>query len=738
MSDQVPGALERPEDAGPAPEGTVARWLMELKLADKEERPWRETAREALKRYKGRDGKDGKPSSGMNILYANTESLAPALFNSSPRPDVRRRYRDDDPVGKMVSECLQRALSFSNDEEDLDEKVEDAILHLCLTGRGVVRVRYVPSITQVGGEHQEAEERPDQEAQEGPEEELVWEQALTEVVSWDDFRHGPGKAWQEVRWIAFKHRLTREECIDKFGSNIGGDVPLEDVDLGEKVPDSLNKDVFKRASCWEIWDRDEKRVIWISQTYPDRPLLEQDDPLRLVNFFPCPRPIYSQPSADDLIPTTLYSQYRSQADELDKITMRYQKILGAIKARGVYDSTIGELSNLFSGDDNELLPAQNAIALAERGGLDKFIWFAPIQELVVVARELVQQREVLKQTVYEISGLSDIMRGATNAQETATAQQIKSQWGTMRLQRMQRRVQRFIRDIMRIKAELIAERFQPQTLQSMTGLKLPTMQQKQAAQQQYQQAAMMAQQQGQQPPPPPQLPPAWEELFQVMRDDALRSFRIDIETDSTIQQQLAEDQQAFASGIEAVTKFMQAVMPLVSAGAFPIEGAKAICLAWARRTRMGMEAEDAIEQMKAPPPPQQPQDNSLQVQQLKNQDAEAERQHTERVKAAEIQAQQAIEAAKLEQEKWKAKLEAMAAITAEKLRHEHESERAMALEQTRGQQSAQSQLTDIAAQQDAQQLDLMASAAAHQQDLEHAAEQADFDRAAAQEAPDGD
>ena len=43
-------------------------------------------------------------------------------------------------------------------------------------------------------------------------------------------------------------------------------------------------------------------------------------------------------------------------------------------------------------------------------------------------RELVAHREVIKASIYEVTGISDIMRGQTVASETMGAQQLKSQW----------------------------------------------------------------------------------------------------------------------------------------------------------------------------------------------------------------------------------------------------------------------------------------------------------------------
>jgi len=61
------------------------------------------------------------------------------------------------------------------------------------------------------------------------------------------------------------------------------------------------------------------------------------------------------------------------------------------------------------------------------------------------------------------------MRGATEASETLGAQQLKAQYGGLRISTRQERFQMFVRDILRIKAELIVEHFDADTLRLMTG-----------------------------------------------------------------------------------------------------------------------------------------------------------------------------------------------------------------------------------------------------------------------------
>lgn len=603
---------ETPRQAEESPAGVVRRWLLELKQADKREKRWRDEARKTWKKY--RQEENAKHS--FNILWSNTETLRPAVYNRLPTPDVRRRFRDDDPLGKAVSEVLSRATEYMLDSGDAHETFELSALDMLVCGRSVARVRYVPSLSQVG--QPEDAEDPAHESQEGETEELEWQQTTVEHVQYDDFRMGPGKCWQEVPWVGFRHRLSRQEMVRMFGEEIGQAIPLDDVDDEEirAAEKDASEPIFRTAEVWEIWDKETKRVIFVCQKYIKSPLKVEEDPLELSGFFPVPKPLYAVEDSTSMVPVILYSLYKEQAEELDRISTRINKVVAAIRVRGIYDSTISELASLMKGADNDLIPAQSVSALIERGGLDKAIWMLPIEGMANVLKVLYEQREATKQVIYEITGVSDILRGQTNASETATAQNIKNEWGTLRIQRMQREMQRFIRDIVRMMAEVIGQQFMPETLAEMTSVKLPTG----AEKAEMMARAQMQQQNGAQAQAEP-VKPSWDEVIQVLRSDMARQFKVDIETDSTIADTLQSDMEGLREAIGAVVEVINGIGPAVQMGAVPLEAAKALIGAVVRRARLGLVVEDAMEQIQQPPPePSQEQpDNSLQIAQMQEQ-----------------------------------------------------------------------------------------------------------------------
>jgi hypothetical protein len=626
---------------------SAGKWLDRINQADKAEKAWRITAGKIITKYRSDDGVDvqgNRRQESFNILWSNVETLSPALYNRTPKPDIRRRFADADPVAKSVSELLTRASEYTFEAEDFDRCMQYVVHDALLVGRGVARVRYDPVFVA----HQDDGDDDGDEPTESAPDDLAAERVCFEHVQWDDFRCEPCRNWKDVTWVAFRLFLTKQELVDRFGE-AGESVPCdhtsrESVTGTPNSPNNSDRDEENRGKVWEIWDRTTRRVTFLAPEVDGGDgkgmiLSEEDDPLSLTWFFPVPQPLYTTEDPSSLIPVPDYEIYSVLAGDLDRTTKRIIHLTKAIKVAGIYDASLPELQNLYGDGDARLEPSQNVMALIERGGLEKAIWFAPLEPIIIALRDLYQHREVIKQAIYEITGVSDIMRGQTMASETATAQQIKGQWGSLRLQRRQRDVQRFARDMLRLSVEVMAERFSPETLTMMTGLQYPTNDQRVLAQQ-------VQAQGGQLPPEMAEIlsRPTWDDLLQVMRNDLILSYRIDIETDSTIAPDAAAEQQAMAELMAGVSNFVATIGPAVASGYLPMDVAKSLLLMAVRRFKAGPAIEGEIEKIQQPPQQPQPQDNTLQVEQMRAQ-TELQRQQ------ADIQGQMQIKSAELDHAK---------------------------------------------------------------------------------------
>jgi hypothetical protein len=236
-------------------------------------------------------------------------------------------------------------------------------------------------------------------------------------------------------------------------------------------------------------------------------------------------------TSDTRIPKPFYDLYARLAEDLESTSVRISNLTKQIKVRGAYNSASSEIADLLKADDNKMIPVDGVDMI--NGGLANHIWMLPIDLWMQALDKLMQAREAQKQAIYEIMGISDIMRGATKASETATAQRIKGSMGVVRLQDLKTAAANFARDIMALQGEIIAKNFDAATLTKMTGEEVT---------------------------PAVQL---------ILRDDFSRVCSIDIETDSTVQVDEQTEQQSMAQVMQSIQAVMMGTQQMMMTGILP-------------------------------------------------------------------------------------------------------------------------------------------------------------------------
>lgn len=571
-------AQESKTEAEASEAGFVKSWLEAIEQADKDEEDWRKKAEEAVEIFRG---KSGRKTTRFNIFFANVETICPSVYNSTPSPDVRRRYNDEDPVGKDVAELVERALSYSVDTYDFDATMKAIVRDGEVVGRGIPRVRYKPTFASEPVLGSDGLPVIGEDGKPVTEDRVVDEEVTSDYVPWKQFRRGPAFLWSQLPWVAFGDYLSKEDVVKLVGEELAKELPFNYVagPKGEfKKTDAKESSIFKRMFVWQVWDRETRRVIYICPDYAKKALRVIEDPLGLEGFFPAPRPYQPVTVTDSLVPTIPYSIYEDLVIELNELTGRITKLIKQCKPRGLGVGNANDLAAVAEADDGEIKPVQMTEALIHGGGLEKMISWFPLDPTVKALVQLVAQREQVKQIIYEVTGIADILRGSTAPSETATAQQLKAQWGSIRIQDRQAEVQRVARDLFRLKAEIIATKFSPEKLGAMTGMEVTP------------------------------------EMMQVLRDDLSRKYRIDIETDSTIRGDAARNQEAMASFISGTAEYAAAVTPITQSAPILAAPFIEIYTSFARQFNLGKQAEDALDmlaqkaresakQAEQPPPP---------------------------------------------------------------------------------------------------------------------------------------
>lgn len=577
----------------------IKEFWRQYDVADKEHMKWEKRAEKVLKRYRlENESSSGTVSPSFNILWANTSVLQPALFSQVPKPDISRRYKDDDAVGAQGAKVLERALEYVLDDGDFYDFGIRSVLDVLLPGRTVSKIRYVPTYAatrvpvpieareQLGENGESAGFRFFHEDEEVDPTEVKFaenvpfiEQEVEEVVDehveierwpWKNFRHQKAKRWKDVGWVDFITYLDRDQLEKLLGKSKAKDVKLTvDGSGSDNAKDSDWKPTH--AEVHEVWITKKRRVYIAIDGIQDKWMKEGDDPLRLNDFYPCPKPLLAVDTNDSLMPIPLFTLYQHQANELDLITKRISVLMKALKMAGLYAGAEKDvLRKLFEADENQMIPVADWGTIQGAGGISGLVDWMPIEQVGKVLTALFREREAIVTQIFELTGIADIERGSTDPRETKGAQTLKAQFSSRRSLTPKQNVEKYFRDVLRISAEIMAEHFSVDTLQRMTGLPIPP------------------------------------EVHQLLQDELQRQYRIDIETDSTVAPDEAADQANMAKALEAVTAYVQAIAPLVGQGLIDGQASIQLLKVYLRKFKWGREIEETLEQIERNPPQPKP------------------------------------------------------------------------------------------------------------------------------------
>ena len=526
---------------------TYEDWYKTIMGYERQYKRWEARADRIVKKYKDDSRYDRNPNARFNILWSNVQTIQPAIFARLPRPDVSRRFRDNDPIGRVASMMLERALEFEIEHYgDYKSAMNNAVLDRLLGGRGVSWVRYEPHIVgEEAGEpddgFQVTEDSDEAETMEGVENEnperIEYECCPVDYVHWKEFGHSPGaRTWEEVTAVWRKVYMTRPALVERFGEELGYKIPLDTKPADDKNSYKPEDGQYE-AVIYEIWDKETGDALWISKSL-GKILDTVADPLQLENFFPCPKPLYSTLTTDSLEPIPDFVIYQDQARELDVLCDRIDGLINALKVRGVYDASATELQRLFSeGENNTMIPVHNWMAFAEKQGMKGAIDLVDLAPFASALMSCYQAMEQVKGQIYELMGIADIQRGQTDPNETLGAQIIKSNNAAGRLKTMQHSVVDFATSLLSIKAQIICNHFTDETLVQISG-------------------AMQLSPQDQQLIP---------QAIELLRNQAAKNFRIEVTSDSMIYQDEQQEKADRTAFLAAVGGFLQQTLPMLQA-----------------------------------------------------------------------------------------------------------------------------------------------------------------------------
>ena len=518
----------------------------------------------------------------FGMFWANCEVIKPSIYAKPPQPAVTTKFKDRRPVYQEASELAERCATVAFDIGGIDELMKLVRDDLALIDRGVVWCRY----------------------ESGKDSYYGHEKVCYDFKNRRDFLHSIARNWREVTWVAAASYLTRTQARKRFRKHSGDEYQNAEYRVDHESKEIGGADNRERAKFWEIWSKGDERVLWVAKGCEK--ILDEDDPhLDLREFYPCPKPAYGTVQRGSLVPVPDVLQYKDQLDEVNMLTGRIHALSDAIEAKGFYPAGGAEIADAIQTAISIKTPGRLLVPISNFASFgqtkDPIIWL-PIDMIATTITALVALRKQVIEDIYQIMGLSDIMRGSTDPQETLGAQELKTEYGSVRIRDKQQELVRLARDMVEITLEIVTEKFSQQTMIEMSQTQLPTMQmQRQAVGQlqnqlmQLQQQAQMMQQQGQQQqgqPPQPGSPdpqaqqgqqiqdqimqtqsnlqkvqqkPTVEQVFRFLKDNRAKSFTLDIETDSTIATNEQMEKQSRTEFVQVLGGLLQQMGAMITA-----------------------------------------------------------------------------------------------------------------------------------------------------------------------------
>jgi hypothetical protein len=599
------------------------------------------------------------------MFWANCEVLKPSIYAKPPIPVVVPKFGDRRPVYQAASELMERCAVVAFDLAEINDIMLALRDDVAMIGRGVAWCRYESG---KGKGYYDKHER-----------------VCIDFKHRRDFLHSISRCWYEVTWVAAASYLTRAEARQRFYKYSGDAYQDAEYKVDKDSKEVGGADDRERAKFWEVWHKPLQRVVWVA--HGAETILDDAEPhLELANFFPCPKPAYGTLQRGSLVPVPDVLQYKDQLEEVNLLTGRIHALSDALEAKGFYPAGGAEIGDAVQAAikthtaGRVLVPISNWAAF---GGSKEVIVWLPIDMIATTITALVELRKQIIDDIYQIMGLSDIMRGATDPRETLGAQNLKTQYGSTRIRDKQAELVRIARDLVGIVTEIIADKFAEDTIIEMSQTQLPTQaMQQQAALQMRQQLAMQQQQlaqvaqspqtqqmmqadpqgaqaqlqaaqaqlaQGEQAIAKIMATPTIEQVFAFLKDNRMRSFVLDIETDSTIMLDENAEKQARTEFLQMLGALLPQLAAMIAqepqTAQFAGELLKFAVAPYRAGRSLDGAVDDLVELMKSKGEGAQQRDDpttatnktALQIEQLKQQRAKEKDQADIQLKVQELQ-----------------------------------------------------------------------------------------------------
>jgi len=545
------------------------RWIRAAKEAAR--RHW-EDAKRAWEEYENTSSTSGLDTKQRRVrrypLYkASCKTIEPAFYSRRPKIRTERRLGVEDEVALTAALIAERlAYTLIDECDDFDGVIQAAVMDFIHADKATIQVldekkevveeERIPLLPSVDGSDEYRTQDGEVYLDEVFRDDVGWfgkrrvsrfvtTRVYPAQVCYDEILHTPdAKSESEIEEKAFYFCMSEERARKRFPDKVES--------IAWKTYKSKDDEEGRRSEIpgrylegWEIYCKTTKKVYWLSEQYSEDFLDVQPDPYGLRGFFPATPFIISSKPSKSLYPTPLYVDCEPLLSQLHIIAGKIASYVDAARPKALVPDETDLVALLNAKSENVYIATKAFYGLLEKGGLNTLVQFLPTSEFLTAIQNLLQLEEQFKNNFFEWFGVPDILRGASDPVETATAQEVKISAAHDRFKFMKRQVREMVRDVIAMTVEMAVKLLPDDVLRRKVGFDfLPVEHQAR-----------------------------FDAALALLRDNEQRAVRIEIESDSLsfLDQQLQEEKVAKAtslvtSGLESIASMSEQGVEFMNAG----------------------------------------------------------------------------------------------------------------------------------------------------------------------------
>ncbi len=497
----------------------------------------------------------------LNVWWYLVNTLLPAYYSRVPKVEVSLKKKSGSSIYQIASLGLERATQYALDEHfDFSDVGYNAALQFLLVGQACLWVRYDANIsnkayeiglirapdgmfykgdgTPFDGDINAVQEKEGAffYSEEVPSKQS--EKAIIESLHYRDYLTSCGRNKSEIEWRSRTAYMTKSEVERKFGGDIASSLNYNykpETSENTQRREQAEKEYDGKAKLEEIWCEQSGKVYWFHHNGKKAILEESDPPLSFEDFYPCVD-INASVDPNSVVPTSDWAHCKDQVLEVERLTTRMHAAVQAVRANGAYDATLGDqIEGLLTGD-LKLIPVKNWPSYKAKGGLASGVEMLNTDPYVKALQVIAEARNAALHRLYETLKISDLLRGVSDPTKTATANTLENSWGTLSLSVRQQMFAEFVSDAIAKLGQVIAEKFDAQTLFDMADGE-----------------EILAQNLGL----------SWEQVDAVYKDNVRRRYRIEIASDSLVALDERQDRAERVDLLTSAGSFFQQMVPML-------------------------------------------------------------------------------------------------------------------------------------------------------------------------------